>query len=114
MGPHFPPLALAVHAVPPGQVKSSATLPPQAAMHSGALFPALQVPYTLLDEEIPDIWECRDNQWDAAYASCETAQALTDAAIDSILAGQQDIEAELLPLAVPVLDDNDEPYDDDG
>ena len=91
-----------------------ATRLPHAAAYSCALFSALQVPYTLLDEDIPDIWECRDNQWDAAYASCETAQALTDAAIDSILAGQQDIEAELLPLIAPVLDDNDEPYEDDG
>ena len=100
--------------MPPRKLDSPATLSPQAVIYQGALFSALQVPYTLLDEEIPDIWECRDNQWDAAYASCETAQALTDAAIDSILAGQQDIEAELLPLTAPVLDDNDEPYDDDG
>ena len=61
-----------------------------------------QVPFTLKDEDISEDWECKDNKWDRTYAACTMAQALTDAEIDGILAGQQDaLEARPLQPAEP-------------
>ena len=48
----------------------------------------LQVPFTLHDEDISEDWECADNIWDRAYASCSVPQALSDNEIDAILAKQ--------------------------
>jgi hypothetical protein len=49
---------------------------------------ALQVPFTVLDEEIPDDWQCKQNIWDKGHASCGVPQALSDEQIDEILALQ--------------------------
>lgn len=49
---------------------------------------ALQVPFTLQDEDIPDDWECSQNAWDRQHNSCSIPQALTDEEIDEILATQ--------------------------
>lgn len=48
----------------------------------------LQVPFTLHDEDISEDWECANNVWDKAYASCSIPQALSDNEIDNILAKQ--------------------------
>ena len=46
------------------------------------------MPYTLQDADIPDDWRCQDNVWDTAFAACSVPQALSDEAIDAILAKQ--------------------------
>ena len=51
------------------------------------LYP-LQVPFTLKEEDTPDDWECSNNEWDKAHASCTVPQALSDEEIDEILAQQ--------------------------
>lgn len=48
----------------------------------------LQVPYTVADEQLGDDWQCSDNVWDAAAASCDVPQVLSNEEIDSILALQ--------------------------
>jgi len=58
------------------------------------------VPYTLVDEEIPDHWTCSDNLWDAAHRSCNVPQELPDNEIDEILLAQARLP---LPLSVPLL-----------
>ena len=47
-----------------------------------------QVPYTLTDDQLTDEWECKSNVWDPQRSSCEAPQALSDKAIDEILALQ--------------------------
>jgi hypothetical protein len=47
-----------------------------------------QVPYEILDTDLPDDWECSGNAWDRAHASCTVAQELSDEEIDRILAQQ--------------------------
>ena len=49
---------------------------------------AAQVPYTLQDADISDDWRCEDNVWDKAFSACTVPQALSDEAIDAILAKQ--------------------------
>jgi CW-type Zinc Finger len=49
---------------------------------------AMQVPYDVLDDEIPDAWTCSDNVWDKAHNSCNIPQALSDEQIDEILMQQ--------------------------
>lgn len=53
----------------------------------------LQVPYALVDEEIPDHWTCSDNLWDASRRSCTVPQELPDNEIDEILLAQVRIAA---------------------
>jgi CW-type Zinc Finger len=48
----------------------------------------LQVPYDVLDDEIPDAWTCSDNVWDKVHNSCNIPQALSDEQIDEILMQQ--------------------------
>jgi CW-type Zinc Finger len=48
----------------------------------------IQVPYDVLDDEIPDAWTCSDNVWDKAHNSCNIPQALSDEQIDEILMQQ--------------------------
>ena len=52
----------------------------------------LQVPYTLVDEDIPDDWSCADNVWDPSHRSCDVPQALSDERIDEILLQQVQLE----------------------
>jgi len=47
-----------------------------------------QVPYELPEDAIPDDWTCAGNVWDPAHAACAVPQALSDEAIDEILALQ--------------------------
>ena len=48
----------------------------------------LQVPFALKDQDISDDWQCSDNVWDAAHKSCAVPQALSNEAIDTIIANQ--------------------------
>ena len=50
------------------------------------------MPYTLVDEDIPDDWSCVDNIWDPAHHSCNIPQALSDERIDEILLQQVQLE----------------------
>jgi hypothetical protein len=58
----------------------------------------VQVPYTLGDEQLPDDWQCKHNEWDPAHASCSIPQELSDEEIDAILTLQDD-EAAAAALA---------------
>ena len=51
-----------------------------------------QVPYTLVDEDIPDDWACEHNAWDPEHQSCAVPQALSDERIDEILLQQVQLE----------------------
>lgn len=42
----------------------------------------MQVPHTVRDEELTDDWQCKDNTWDAAYASCDVPQEMSNDQID--------------------------------
>ena len=53
---------------------------------------ACQVPYTLVDEDIPDDWACEHNTWDPEHQSCTVPQALSDERIDEILLQQVQLE----------------------
>lgn len=46
------------------------------------------MPYTVTDEQLGDDWQCQDNVWDPAAASCDVPQVLSNEEIDSILALQ--------------------------
>jgi len=50
------------------------------------------VPYTLVDEDIPDDWACEHNSWDPDHQSCAVPQALSDERIDEILLQQVQLE----------------------
>ena len=52
----------------------------------------MQVPYTLVDEDIPDDWACEHNTWDPEHRSCAVPQALSDERIDEILLQQVQLE----------------------
>ena len=52
----------------------------------------VQVPYTLVDEDIPDDWACEHNSWDPDHQSCAVPQALSDERIDEILLQQVQLE----------------------
>ena len=58
-----------------------------------------QVPYTLVDEDIPDDWSCADNVWDPGHRSCDVPQALSDERIDEILLQQVQLEVCCQPLS---------------
>jgi hypothetical protein len=57
------------------------------------------VPYSLGDEQLPDEWQCKDNSWDPAHASCSIPQALSNEEIDAILTLQDDEAAEAAAAA---------------
>lgn len=63
--------------------------------------PASQVPYTLVDEDIPDDWACADNVWDPEHQSCDIPQALSDERIDEILLQQVQLEVSPGPEPYP-------------
>lgn len=54
------------------------------------------MPYTLVDEDIPDDWACGDNAWDPSHQSCAVPQALSDERIDEILLQQVQLEVPFL------------------
>ncbi len=58
----------------------------------------VQVPYTLVDEDIPDDWACEHNSWDPDHQSCAVPQALSDERIDEILL--QQVQLEVTPWAL--------------
>lgn len=46
----------------------------------------VQIPYTVTDEQLGSSWCCSDlRAWDAAHASCDVPQTLSDAEIDRVL-----------------------------